>query len=549
MGLVFGSSKAQVLEWSDTIAEATGKSTFEISAMATEFQSVLGPMMGAKDAAVEFSQGLTQMAIDVSSAKNMDEKMALNKLRAGIIGEVEPLRSLGVVMSQTNLQAHALGQGNQKLLKDMTQAELVALRYSFITQGLADIQGDAANTSDQYANRVRALSSKFNDIMVVVGQALVPVFNLFLGKMIDLGNFMMANKAAIQDWIRKGWMVLFGVLDSVLAIVQFNTKQWDVLKIVGVMAVNSILEILRVLVETLEFVLTPFSLLADALEALGGAANPIKGIFETAFSGIDSAIESTAVTANHLVDSFGDSADKVAVLREGVQKLGHDADQALGQINTLEQPIPEEPPKPKVEDPESAKEADKRKKEADEKSKEEKRLWEEKRDAAANYGTTVGEVFMSMAEGQESFARTMKKTLGSSLDALRDNIISSIQMKAADAGAGAGSAVAGVPVIGPMLMAGAIAAAFALVKGLISKMHTGGMVDRSNLTQIPGLKSDEGLAILQTGEQVIPRGGGGGESIQVQYNSVFPQTRADVDSFVDSMLVPALQRRKSAGAY
>ena len=43
MGLVFGKSKKEVMEWSTELAEATGRSRFEIAGMATEFQAVLGP--------------------------------------------------------------------------------------------------------------------------------------------------------------------------------------------------------------------------------------------------------------------------------------------------------------------------------------------------------------------------------------------------------------------------------------------------------------------------------------------------------------------------
>ena len=44
MGLTFGKNKEEVLGWADTVAEATGRSKFEIAGMATEFQAVLGRM-------------------------------------------------------------------------------------------------------------------------------------------------------------------------------------------------------------------------------------------------------------------------------------------------------------------------------------------------------------------------------------------------------------------------------------------------------------------------------------------------------------------------
>lgn len=85
--------------------------------------------------------------------------------------------------------------------------------------------------------------------------------------------------------------------------------------------------------------------------------------------------------------------------------------------------------------------------------------------------------------------------------------------------------------------------------GKIKKHHSGGVFDASN-QNMPGLNQDEGLAILQHGETIIPRGGGGaGGEVVVNYNSVFPQTQIEVDSFVDKMLIPALKRRSLAGAF
>jgi hypothetical protein len=547
MGLVFEGSTQDVLDWSVGFAEATGRSRYELQSMATQMQAVLSPMMGSAEAATGLSQSMTQLAIDVASAANLDEQMALDKLKAGLIGEAEPMKSLGVVMTQASLAAFALGQGITTSMKDMTEAEKVSLRYAFIQEKLGHMAGDAANTSEGYANRLRTLSSIKKDLFVVIGQSLMPVFSMMLGKLIELGNWMLANKATIQSWIKTGWMVLFSVIDSLLAQVEFFTKVWDVLKIAGTLAINGLLTVLRSLVEMLYAVLSPFNLLGAALSKLTGAANPIQGAFDAAFGAIDSGIENTALKAHDLIGTFGETGEAVQSFRAGVVGFGEDAVHALNA--TTEAAVAVVEPLKEVEAVNVANEDARKEREAEiaEAWEKEKSIFEERMQKAEAAGEKIGEIFLAMGEGQKAMEKVMKGVLSNSLDMLKDYIIKSITMRASGGGAAAGEAVAGIPVVGPALAVIAVAATFALIKGLISKMHAGGAVTKGNLLRLPGQSSDEGVAVLQEGEYVTPRGGGGGGGINVQYNAVFPQTRVEVDTFVSEMLVPALRRREAAG--
>ena len=75
------------------------------------------------------------------------------KLRAGIMGETEPLKSLGINMSVANMEAFALSKGIKKSWSEMSQAKQVALRYDYIMEQTANSQGDFAKTSDSLANK------------------------------------------------------------------------------------------------------------------------------------------------------------------------------------------------------------------------------------------------------------------------------------------------------------------------------------------------------------------------------------------------------------
>lgn len=545
MGLTFGKNKEEVLGWADTVAEATGRSKFEVAGMATEFQAVLGPMMKSKDAAKEFSKGLAQLSLDVSSARNIPEQMALEKLRAGIIGEIEPLRSLGVVMSQASLQAFAYAQGQNKLLAEMTEAEKVALRYQFIMEGMSDIQGDAANTSDQFANRLRSLGSVKNDLMIIIGQSLMPVLNIMMGTILELGRGMIRNAATIHKWIKNGWEVLFYAMHLGVRLLQGMSKQWDAMKIVGMLAVNGLLMILRGLLVALQMVTSPFELIFKACEKLGLIAPDLSGAYEGAFAKIDSAIESTAIKSNNLVDSFGENAKKVGELADGVAKMNHEAQVSLenNKKAAVEVKAPLEEVAAIVTKSNETSDETKKKLEAEMKARQDMAV------SAVNSSARMGDAIGSALAAGNQQHEIEKTLLKGSVDVLRQVVMKKIRMWAAQAAA---SQAASMAWAGPIVAGGAAAVMFGLVESFLTKFHQGGVVRKDQLVSLPGMSSSEGLAVLSEGETVLPagdKGGGSGGGVNVTYQSVFPQTRAEVDTFVDTFLVPALKRREMAGAF
>ena len=137
----FGQEGAQKInEWAMSAAEMFGESELQ----AKQFTATIGAMfksmgLGQKDIE-EMSIGIAGLAGDMASFYNLDPTEAFEKLRAGISGETEPLKQLGINMSVVNLEAYAMTQGITKSYDEMTQAEQATLRYQYIMQATADAQ-------------------------------------------------------------------------------------------------------------------------------------------------------------------------------------------------------------------------------------------------------------------------------------------------------------------------------------------------------------------------------------------------------------------------
>ena len=191
----FGDMAYKAEAFASTAITQFGMSSLAAKKTASNYMAMAKGMGVAEEAASDMSVSLAGLTGDVASFYNLDQEEAAQKLAGVFTGEGEALKSIGVVMTETNLQAYALSQGITKQMKDMTQAEKVALRYGFVTNALGLAQGDFAKTADSWANQTRILSMQWQEFMSVIGQALitilrplVTILNIIVGDLIKMAN-------------------------------------------------------------------------------------------------------------------------------------------------------------------------------------------------------------------------------------------------------------------------------------------------------------------------------------------------------------------------
>lgn len=181
----FAKSAAQSFGLSETMAK---KYAGTFGSMATAFGF-------SQDQAADMSTQLTGLAGDVASFYNISQDEAYTKLKSVFTGETESLKDLGVVMTQTALDSYAMANGFGKTTAQMSEAEKVALRYSFVQNQLSNAAGDFARTSDSWANQTRILALQFDSLRASIGQGLINLFqpiivqvNALLKKIVGLSS-------------------------------------------------------------------------------------------------------------------------------------------------------------------------------------------------------------------------------------------------------------------------------------------------------------------------------------------------------------------------
>lgn len=194
--VVFGENSAAVLAWAENAATALGQSRQGALDAASTFGNLFVSMgMGAGDSA-EMSMGLTQLASDLASFNNIDPTIALEKLRAGMLGQAEPMQALGVNMTAASVTARALEMGLAATTDALTPAMLAQARYSIILEQTKTAQGDFARTSDGLANQQRIMDAQWKDLSATVGQALLPVQLALVQALNDLTQRVLPPLAA-----------------------------------------------------------------------------------------------------------------------------------------------------------------------------------------------------------------------------------------------------------------------------------------------------------------------------------------------------------------
>lgn len=207
---------AQVQKWSGEMALTMGRSKYDLQAYAARLGAVIEPMIGSREKAQEMSQTLSELAVDLGSFFNATDEDAMAALRSGLTGEYESLKRFGVVMNDATLQAYAHTAGMKKKVSTMSIAEKTQLRYNFILKQSKTAQGDAARTSEGYANATKALKSYFKDLGTEMGMAVIPRIERLVRYARDgIARF---KELAKNTWVLESAMYTLSAVAAALAI-------------------------------------------------------------------------------------------------------------------------------------------------------------------------------------------------------------------------------------------------------------------------------------------------------------------------------------------
>ena len=191
----FKNMRYKIDAFASTCIEKFGISELAAKQTAGSFAAMGNSMGLTRDEATSMAVELTALSGDFASFFNLKQDYARTALSAVYTGETETLKRYGVVLTEANLQEYAHTLGIEKSVKAMNAREKLILRYKYIMQTLAPVQGDFVRTSNSWANQVRVLSERWKQFLIVLGTGLktvllpvIQALNVLLQAVIKFAN-------------------------------------------------------------------------------------------------------------------------------------------------------------------------------------------------------------------------------------------------------------------------------------------------------------------------------------------------------------------------
>lgn len=173
-GVVFAGQEKQAEQWAKTLVESYAMSTREAKQYLSSIQDLLVPMGMAADKAGLMSHEIVKLAADLGSFNNLPTKQVMADIQSALVGNYETMKKYGVVVNATIVQEEALARGYAKTKDELTVAQKAQVAYQLIVEDSQAALGDMARTQDNYANQVKTLKARIEDLVAAVGVHLLP---------------------------------------------------------------------------------------------------------------------------------------------------------------------------------------------------------------------------------------------------------------------------------------------------------------------------------------------------------------------------------------
>jgi hypothetical protein len=157
-----------------SMQDGLGLNKYAVQEFSATLNTMFDSMKFGEESSFEMSKGLTQLAYDMSSFYNMDPDEAFNKLQAGITGEAEGLKRLGIMIDEATIKSYAYQNGIAEEGTALTENQKVLARYAAIMDQTQKSQGDLARTIDSPTNQMRIQMESIKELGAEFGNVLLP---------------------------------------------------------------------------------------------------------------------------------------------------------------------------------------------------------------------------------------------------------------------------------------------------------------------------------------------------------------------------------------
>lgn len=154
-------------EFVNKMNKAYGISSKTVMKAQATFKNMIGSLGQIDDAtAYKLSEALVQMSADFSSLYNVQLESAFQKMQAMLAGQVRPIRSAGLDMTETTLYQYYQALGGTKSMRQLnrTEKQLLSILAVYKQMGSAGALGDMTKTLNLFANQSRMMTEYWAEL-------------------------------------------------------------------------------------------------------------------------------------------------------------------------------------------------------------------------------------------------------------------------------------------------------------------------------------------------------------------------------------------------
>jgi hypothetical protein len=185
--VLFGESYHIIEEASKSAATSVGLSSGAYLTAAGNLGNLITNFGITGDAGANLSKNLVQLAADMGSFNNASTAEVTEAMGSAFVGETEPIRRFGVMLSAASIAAKAVELGLARSTKEVDQAAKVQATYALIVEQTSKAQGDFARTATGAANAQRISAAKMDEAMTKLGEKLAPIAQKLLPVVAEVG--------------------------------------------------------------------------------------------------------------------------------------------------------------------------------------------------------------------------------------------------------------------------------------------------------------------------------------------------------------------------
>lgn len=121
------------------------------------------------------TKALSMLSSDMSSLKNEDLDVVMNKFSSALVGNSRAVKNFGMDITNATLQEYAYANGISKAVSEMTQAEKMQLRVLAMVDQARIAWADQSNTLNSVANQYRIFKQQIANLGRTIGNLFLPI--------------------------------------------------------------------------------------------------------------------------------------------------------------------------------------------------------------------------------------------------------------------------------------------------------------------------------------------------------------------------------------